>query len=239
MGPKPSIGRIPLMAILLVLCIHTEIPIVADSYRPVIDPANFTAQIDNPLFPLSPRTSYTYRGMTDQGEELDTVEVTRQTRVVMGVTCVVVHDTAFVNGALAEDTFDYFAQDKQGNVWYFGEDTKEYQNGVVVSTEGSWEAGVDGAQPGIVMEAHPQVGDVYRQEFSKKVALDMAEVLSTAETVTVPFGTFAGCLMTKDFSRLDKKVVEYKWYAPGVGFVKSTTVQGGTDTSELVNVSHR
>jgi hypothetical protein len=211
--------------------------VAADSYRPVIDPANFTTGIDNPFSPLVPRTSYKYQGVVAEGQEIDTVEVTKYTKVILGVTCVVVRDTAFVNGALAELTDDYLAQDKQGNVWYFGEDSKEYLNGVVVSTEGSWEAGVNGAQPGIIMEAHPKVGDTYRQEFSKGVAEDMAEVLSTSETVTVPFGTFTNCLMTKEWSPLDKKVVEYKWYAAGVGFIKSTMVQGGTDTSELVKVT--
>jgi hypothetical protein len=211
--------------------------VVADSYRPVIDPANFTTTINNPYSPLRPHTTFTYRGVVAEGTEVDTVEVTKYTKVIMGVTCVVVRDTSVVNGALAELTDDYFAQDKQGNVWYFGEDTKEYANGVVVSTEGTWEAGVNGAQPGIVMEANPQVGDAYRQEFSKGVAEDMAQVLSTNETITVPYGTFTNCLMTKEWSPLDKKVVEYKWYAPGVGFVKSTMVQGGSETSDLVKVT--
>jgi hypothetical protein len=105
------------------------------------------------------------------------------------------------------------------------------------TSRGTWEAGVNGAQPGIVMEANPQVGDAYRQEFSKGVAEDMAQVLSTNETITVPYGTFTNCLMTKEWSPLDKKVVEYKWYAPGVGFVKSTMVQGGSETSDLVKVT--
>jgi hypothetical protein len=209
----------------------------AEPYQPVIDPANFTTKIDNPFFPLKRGATFTYKGVVPEGESSTTVEVLRQTRVVMGVTCIVVFDTGFVNGALEELTYDYYAQDKQGNVWYFGEDTKEYANGVVVSTAGSWEAGVDGAQPGIVMEAQPQVGDVYRQEFYRHVAEDMAEVLSLTETVTVPYGTFTNCVMTKDYSPIIKKVVEYKWYARGIGFVKSTMVQGGSETTELVNVT--
>ena len=209
----------------------------AEPYNPVIDPANFTTKIDNPFFPLKPRATLTYRGVVPEGDASNTVEVTKQTRVVMGVTCVVVLDTGFVNGTLEELTYDYYAQDKQGNVWYFGEDTKEYANGVVVSTAGSWEAGVNGALPGIVMEAQPQVGDVYRQEFARHIAEDMGEVLSTSETVTVPFGTFTNCVMTKDFSPLAKKIVEYKWYARGIGFVKSVMVQGGSETSELVSVT--
>jgi hypothetical protein len=113
----------------------------------VIDPSNFTTKINNPFFPLKPGKVYTYKGMTDAGEELNTVEVTHSTRVLMGVTCVEVIDTVFVNGALEELTHDWYAQDKQGTVWYFGEDAKEYSNGVVVSTAGSWLAGVKGGYP--------------------------------------------------------------------------------------------
>ena len=173
------IGSSALLLLVIVLWVHRAGRLEADSYRPVIDPANFTTQIDNPLSPLTPHASYTYQGIVEDGEERNTVEVTKLTKVIMGVTCVVVQDTVFVDGELVELTYDYFAQDKQGKVWYFGEDSKEYANGVVVSTEGSWEAGVNNAQPGIVMEAQPNVGDTYRQEFSKGVAEDMAEVLST------------------------------------------------------------
>jgi hypothetical protein len=204
-------------------------------YNPVIDPSNFTTKIDNPFFPLKPGKTYTYKGVTDAGEELNTVEVTHSTRVLMGVTCVEVIDTVFVNG-LEELTHDWYAQDKQGNVWYFGEDAKQYSGGVVVSTEGSWLAGVDGGLPGIVMEADPQAGDLYRQEYLKGVAEDMAEVLSLDGAASVPYGTFTDCVVTKDFSPLDKKVVENKWYARGIGFVKSVAVKGGLDTSELVSV---
>ena len=205
-------------------------------YNPVIDPSNFTTKIDNPFFPLKPGKTYTYKGVTDAGEELNTVEVTHSTRVLMGVTCVEVIDTVFVNGDLEELTHDWYAQDKQGNVWYFGEDAKQYSGGVVVSTEGSWLAGVDGGLPGIVMEADPQAGDLYRQEYLKGVAEDMAEVLSLDGAASVPYGTFTDCVVTKDFSPLDKKVVENKWYARGIGFVKSVAVKGGLDTSELVSV---
>ena len=154
----------------------------------------------------------------------------------MGVTCVEVIDTVFVNGTLEELTHDWYAQDMQRNVWYFGEDAKQYSNGVLVGTEGSWLAGVNGGLPGIVMEADPQVGDVYRQEYLKGVAEDMAEVLNLDGFATVPYGTFTDCVVTKDFSPLDRKVVENKWYARGIGFVKSEAVKGGIDTSELESV---
>jgi len=205
-------------------------------YNPVIDPSNFAAKIDNPFFPLKPGRTYTYKGVTDAGEELNTVEVTHSTRVLMGVTCVEVIDTVFVNGALEELTHDWYAQDKERNVWYFGEDAKQYSNGVVVSTEGSWLAGVNGGLPGIVMEAEPEVGDLYRQEYLKGVAEDMAEVLSLDGVASVPYGSFSDCVVTKDFSPLDRKVVENKWYARDIGFVKSVAVKGGIDTSELVSV---
>jgi hypothetical protein len=205
-------------------------------YNPPIDPANFTTKINNPFFPLKPGTVYTYRGSTDAGDESETIEVTHSTRVLMGVTTVEVLDTVLVNGALQEFTHDWYAQDLQGNVWYFGEDTKDYSGGVV-STEGSWLAGVDGGLPGVIMEANPQLGDVYRQEYLKHVAEDMGEVVSLDGTVTVPFGTFSGCVVTKDSSRLDKKSYEYKWYAHGIGLVKSMDVVGGSDVEELVSVT--
>jgi hypothetical protein len=205
-------------------------------YNPVIDPANFTTKIDNPFYPLKPGTTYTYKGLTDAGEELNTVEVTHSTRVLMGVTCVEVIDTVFVNGALEELTHDWYAQDLEGNVWYFGEDAKQYSNGVLVDTAGSWLAGVDGGLPGIVMEADPEVGDLYRQEYLRRVAEDMAEVLSLDGVANVPYGTFTGCIVTKDFSPLERRVVENKWYARSIGFVKSVTVKGGHDISELVSV---
>lgn len=205
-------------------------------YNPVIIPSHFTTKIDNPFFPLKPGTIYTYKGLTDAGEEVNTVEVTHSTRVIMGVTCVEVLDTVFLNGALEELTHDWYAQDKEGTVWYFGEDSKEYANGVVVSTAGSWLAGVDGGLPGIIMEAEPQVGDAYRQEYLKKVAEDMAEVLSLNGNAQVPFGQFTDCLVTAEFTRLEKKVVEDKWYARGIGMVRSATVQGGLDYSELYSI---
>jgi hypothetical protein len=208
-------------------------------YNPPIDPANFTTRINNPFFPLKSGTVYTYRGTTDAGDESETVEVTRSTRVIMGVRTVEVLDTVFLNGALQEFTHDWYAQDLQGNVWYFGEDTKDYEGGGVVSTEGSWLAGVDGGLPGIIMEANPQVGDVYRQEYLKHVAEDMGEVISLDGVATVPYGSFSECVVTKDFSPLDKKSYEYKWYARGVGLVKSMDVQGGSDVSELASVTRR
>jgi hypothetical protein len=137
----------------------------------------------------------------------------------MGVECVVVSDKAWENGKLIEQTYDWHAQDKKGNVWYFGEDTKEYNNGKVTSTKGSWEAGVDGAKPGIIMQAHPKVGQSYRQEYYKGEAEDMAKAISLDESVRVPYGSFDGVLETKEWTPLEPSYAEHKYYARGVGQV--------------------
>jgi len=142
-----------------------------------------------------------------------------------------------VDGVLAEDTLDWFAQDKGGNVWYFGEDTKELDaNGNVISTEGSWQAGVNGAQPGIVMEADPHVGDTYQQEFSVGVAEDMATVVALNKTVNVPFGSFKDCLETSEFTPLEPGTIDHKFYAQGVGLVQSVALRGGRERLELVTI---
>jgi len=206
-------------------------------YAPTIDPAAFSDQITNPYFPLTPGTTYVYEGSADGVAERNEVIVTSDTKTILGVRCVVVHDTVTQDGALVEDTLDWYAQDSEGNVWYFGEDTKEYENGEVVSTAGSWEAGVDGAQPGIVMKASPQAGDEYRQEYYAGEAEDMAKVLDVSGTRTVPAGSYTDVVETEDFSPLEPEIVERKYYAPGVGFVYSTRVQGGQEETELVSVT--
>lgn len=219
-------------------------PEVADEdgrYDPKIDPANFVRRVDNRYFPLKPGTKYIYEGKTKDGTERVEVEVTRQTKTILGVQCIIVRDRAYLNGELIEDTFDWHAQDKKGNVWYFGEDTKEYKNGKVVSTAGSFEAGVDGAKAGIIMEANPRVGDSYRQEFYKGEAEDSAEVVSRDaaglnDTVDVPHGSFENVLVTKDWAPLEPNVLEHKYYAPGVGLIGAEKVVGGSDRIELVDV---
>jgi hypothetical protein len=197
------------------------------AYHPKIDPASFTDRITNRYFSVIPGTVHQYVGKRDGVPTAHTFTVTRQTRTVMGVRCVVVKDVVTQNGSLVEKTTDWYAQDKAGNVWYFGEDTAEYQNGVVTSTAGTWEAGVDKAQPGIVMPAHPKVGVTYRQEYRPGVALDMATILSLRATVTVPAGTFRNVIVTFDKNPLDPSKKERKWYAPGGGFVKAILHGGG------------
>jgi hypothetical protein len=206
-------------------------PTVQENYAPVIDPANFVTVIDNPYFPLKPGTTFVYEGTTEKGDEHNEVLVTFETKEIMGVTCVEVKDTVIVDGVLEEGTLDWYAQDKQGNVWYFGEDSKEYnKDGSVASTAGSWVGGVDGALPGIIMKANPAVGDTYRQEFDKGNAEDMATVVSLAESATVPYGSYNGLLMTNEWSALDNPpVYENKYYAEGIGFILAK----GASTGEL------
>jgi hypothetical protein len=222
------------MAIMLALGCSNK---AEETYNPTIDPANFVATIDNQYLPLTLGTTFIYHGQTEEGTESNEVYVSHQTKQILGVTCIEVRDRVWLEGSLIEETFDWYAQDKDGNVWYFGEDSKEYENGQVVSTAGSWEAGVDGAKPGIVMEADPKIGDSYRQEYYKGEAEDMADVLSLNESPTVPYGSFDNCLKTKDFTRLQPSVIENKYYAPGIGVVLEVMVKGGSDRSELVNIT--
>jgi hypothetical protein len=204
-----------------------------------IDPGNFVSKIDNPYFPLTPGTTFTYRGETEGVPTRNVTIVTNDTKVILGVTTTVVHDQVYENGVLAEDTFDWYAQDKAGNVWYFGEDTKELdENGNVISTEGTWEAGVNGAEPGIVMEANPKKGDKYQQEFAADVAEDMAQVIGFVDSFCVSYGCFNNVLVTKEWTPLERGVVENKYYAKGVGFIYGVMVKGGDEQIELVRVRH-
>src|SRR2546421_590504 len=164
-----------------------------------ISAEDFTTNIDNPFFPLEPGTTFIYDGFKDRSTLRDEFAVTHATAMIDGVVCRVIHDIVFVDGILEEDTLDYFAQDEDGNVWYFGEDTKELDaNGNVVSTEGSWRAGVNGAQQGIIMEANPRVGDSYNQENAPGVAQDMARVSSLKKSACVPYGCFDDFLLTRE-----------------------------------------
>jgi hypothetical protein len=204
-------------------------------YDPVINPSNFVSRIDNPYFPLTPGTTFVYEGQTSQGFEHDEFAVTHNTRVILGVTCVEVHDTVTEDGELTEDTLDWFAQDTQGNVWYFGENTHELEDGLITTIEGTFMAGVDRDKPGIIMKAHPVIGDFYRQEFSLSNAEDFAETVSLTESVTVPAGTFHNCLKSKESTPLETDLLEYKFYAPGVGNVLTVDARTG-DRVGLVQI---
>jgi hypothetical protein len=201
---------------------------------PAPDPDDFTTRIDNRYWPMAPGTRWVYRETERGVRQRVVVTVTRRTRVVDGVRTRVVHDRVTAGGRLVEDTFDWYAQHRSGTVWYFGEATKEYEDGRFVSSEGSWEAGIDGARAGRIMPAHPRVGMRYRQEHAPGEAEDAARVLSLNEQAEVPFGHFAPALMTKDFTPLEPRVLEYKLYAKGIGPVLVLGASGGAGREELV-----
>ncbi|MEH0502201.1 hypothetical protein [Streptomyces scabiei] len=197
------------------------------AYHPVIDPSRFSNRVTNRYFPLRAGTTLVYEGTRDGRPQRDEVVITKETRVIMGVRCTVVRDTVTSNGALVEKTTDWYAQSAVGDVWYFGEATGEYTNGNLTSTKGSWEAGVDTAQPGVVMKAHPRPGDSYRQEYRPGEAEDMAKVLRTTATVKVPVGRFADVVVTDDTDPLNPDKADHKSYAPGVGLVRADRVRSG------------
>lgn len=207
-----------LMIFFLNLVRQPSSQVAVTSYNPTIYPNNFVDHINNKYLTYTPGTRLVYAGETEEGAERIEVYVTSEKRKVMGVDTIVVWDRVWLNDELIEDTKDWFAQDKEGNVWYFGEDSKELVGGKIVNNEGSWEAGVDGAQPGIVMKANPQIGDSYKQEYYPGQAEDMGEVVGFA-AVTIPYGTFENCLQTRDWTPLEPGADEYKYYCPEVGNV--------------------
>ena len=207
-------------------------------YDPAINPANFSTNITNPYFPLKPGTTFVYEGDTADGREHVEVQVTRKTRTLLGVKCVEVRDTSTVDGEVVEDTLDWFTQDKAGNVWYFGEESKQYEDGVLVAVDGSWRAGVEDAKPGIVMKAKPAVGDVYRQEYAISEAEDMADVVALGRPVSVGRTAYRNALQTHEFSGLEPAASEQKFYVPNVGFVLVIDDETG-DRSELVSITTR
>jgi hypothetical protein len=197
-------------------------------YSVEIDPARFTSVVDNPYLPLLPGTRREYRSEASDGEvEIIVVEVLDEHRTVMGVDTIVVHDLVTTeDGEVIEDTVDWYAQDADGNVWYFGEDTTAYENGVA-SKVGSWEGGVGGALPGIAMPASPAVTATgYRQEFLAGTAEDMGQVIAVGEPLTVAAGSYTDTIRTRDWTPLEPDIVEEKVYAAGVGFIYETKTSG-------------
>jgi hypothetical protein len=201
-----------------------------------INPADFGTKIDNQFLPLKPGTIFIYTSGKGGRAERDEVYVTHDTKQILGVACTVVRDRAWSDGDLTEDTLDWYAQDKAGNVWCLGEDSKSYKNGVVVSAEGSWEAGVKGAHAGIVMEAHPRVGDSYRQESAPGAAEDTADVVSLSKSARVPYGSYDRLLMTKEWSPLESGTAEYRFYARGIGFILAVSSKGGSQRCALSQI---
>ena len=214
-------------------------PLLPTGAEPVnLDPADFSANITNAYWPMKPGTRWVYRGV-DAGnppEDIVIVATTATKKLANGITARVVRDTARSKGQLVEDTIDWYAQDKVGNVWYMGEQTAEYENGTVVSRAGSWEAGKAGAMPGIMLPAQPQDGQKYRQEYMKGEAEDNGEVIATDALVEVKTGRYKSAVVTMDTSNLEKSVVEYKFYAPAVGPLLALDISGGATREELVKI---
>jgi hypothetical protein len=204
---------------------------------PVFDPNNFVAVIDNPYYPLPVGRTLVYTGIKDDQTQRDTVTVTSQKKVILGVTATVVSDIADHDGALLEKTSDWFAQDKQGNVWYLGEDTVAYLAHGKTDASGSWEAGVDGAIPGIIMEANPQIPDAYRQEYLVGEAEDTAWVVDRGGTVKVPYGRIKDVLTTLEATRVEPGSYDLKIYGPGIGIVIEQALSGDVENAKLVSVT--
>jgi len=201
---------------------------------PRVDAAAFSATVDNRYFPLLPGMRWEYRSRTGDGVETTVVAVTGRVRTVLGAPCVEVRDTVRLDGEVIEDTLDLYTQHRDGSVWYFGEDTKEYEHGKVVSTEGTWQAGVDGARPGIIMPAEPRPGDRYRQEYYRGHAEDRGEVIAVGRRAKVPAGAYEGVVVTQETTPLEPKVLEHKYYAAGIGPVLTIDVAGGGTRDELM-----
>lgn len=202
---------------------------------PDVSGVTFVAAVANPFFPLPVGSKRTYELTTVEGTERIEIEVLAEAKTIMGVDAVVVKDVAYLNDVIIEETKDWFAQDAAGNVWYLGEDTCEFEDGVCASHHGAWEWGVDGALPGIIMRADPRVDrQPYYQEYYAGEAEDVGEVIGTGEPVEVPAGKFAGCVKTRDTSTLEKNLDETKFYCPGIG---EALVKEGAGDVELVSYS--
>ena len=209
----------------------------SSDYEPVLDPADFVAVIDNPYFPLPVGRTLVYEGIKNGQTQVDTVTITDQTKVIEGIAARAVSDVSTHDGALLEKTVDWYAQDKQGNVWYLGEDTTAFLANGKTDTSGSWQAGVHDAEPGIVMEANPQIPDAYRQEFLVGQAEDTAWVVELGGTVTVPYGKLRNTLTTLEATRIEPGNYDVKIYAPGIGIVLEQALTGPTEIAQLVSVT--
>lgn len=201
------------------------------SYKPDVSASKFTksTQITNPYFPATPGKKYIYEGETADGMERIEEFRLNTTKNILGITCIVVNFKAFLEGTLIEEAYDWYAQDNEGNVWYFGEAVDNYNDdGTLKDHAGSWEAGVDGAQPGTIMPAHPEAGMAYREEYYFNEAEDEAKILETGLTLTTPLGTFTNCIKTKNFTELEPDLKEHKFYAPGLGLIKEVNLNDNT-----------
>jgi len=204
-------------------------------YEPVLHPADFVHSITNPYLPFPVGRTLTYRGVKDGVTQTDVVHVTPATRVLEGITAVAVSDVATHGGKLLEKTTDWYAQDKQGNVWYLGEKTAAYSGGHV-DHSGSWLAGVHDGEPGIVMKAHPRIPDAYRQEFLRGQAEDTAWIVNRGGSFKLPFRVVHNVVTSYEFTVLEPTVLDKKIYAPGLGIVMEEAALGPKETATLVSV---
>lgn len=203
------------------------------SYQPVVDPAEFVDGIDNPYFPLEPGTRWVYEGVDNGERERIELEATTETKVILDIAAVGVADINYVDGELAAVTTDWYSQDRAGNVWYLGEDTQNYENGRPTDTEG-WEAGVDGALPGIFVPGEPKVGDAFRQNYQAGRLEELAEVVRVGAARSIGLGEYRDVIVIRTWTPLEPKIIEEKYYAPGVGKIYETHTAGGKGGTELV-----
>src|SRR5512132_392903 len=207
------------------------------AYHPQIEPANFSPNVTNRLFPLTPGKTLVYTGTKDRKRALNLVATTSRTKKIDGVATRVVEDRLYLNNVLEERTSDYYAQDRCGNVWYFGEDTAELdRHGKVISTEGSFHAGVDGAQPGVFMQAHPRVGRKFRQEWYQGHAEDVFRVIDRSAAIAVPAGAFRHALRTAARTALEPEVLDNQYYVRGIGEAAALSVKGTRETQRQVEI---
>jgi hypothetical protein len=216
----------------------SELAPIHGKYSPQIHPADFVATVDNRYWPLKPGTAFHYRGVRGTTAQIDDEVVTHRTKRILGIGCTVVRDTVSEGGRPIERTFDWYAQDRQGNVWYMGELSLELRHGHFAKASDSWKSGVNGAKPGIIMPAEPRRGDRYRQEYYPPgEALDEAHVLGRIGMVSVPYGSFKHPLVTSEFSPLEPQT-ERKYYVAGLGEVAEKVVKGHHEEFKLVKVTH-
>ena len=221
---------------LMILGILATLALGAGATNAAAPPAKggFVSLITNPYMPLTPGSRWVYTGVKDGQSQRDVVTVTHGTKRILGIEATVVTDVATHGSTVLERTTDWFAQDVHGNVWYLGEQTAAYENGQV-DRSGSWQAGVDGARPGIVMTAHPQVGDTHRQEFLKGEAEDQYWLVDLAQRVRTPFVTTSHAVLTLEWTRLEPDVIDRKYYVRGIGLVAELSAQGPRETARLVH----
>ena len=214
----------------------SELAPIHGQYAPAIERADFVANVHNPYVEYRPGTAFHFAGVRGKTPQTDDAVVLHKHKWILGIRCAIVRDTVSEHGRAVERTDDWYAQDRQGNVWYIGEDSFELKNGRFVKASDSWESGVNGAHPGIIMPAAPKPGDAYRQEFYPPgKALDKARVLRLDASLTVPFGHFSHVLVTSEFSPLEPQT-EQKYYAPGVGEIAERVVKGHHEEFKLVSV---